>query len=181
MGAMASLFYFNSDPGWDNWALYFFGSYGLGALAWWASRAAREGRSATLLVGAMLLLGGLALEIDFRSRIAVSLAVSLALFAVYRHRPSLTARNMPVLNYLARISYGVFLVHFPVCVLVNAMFTHWGAPSALVQGAGMLFAWAASVGAGALFHHAVEIPLGRLIALPSTLDAKGARLPKAVS
>ena len=35
--ATASLFWFNRDARWDNWAIYFFGSYGLGAAAWWAS------------------------------------------------------------------------------------------------------------------------------------------------
>jgi len=34
---LASLFWFNRDPAWDTCALYFFGSYGLGAAAWWAS------------------------------------------------------------------------------------------------------------------------------------------------
>ena len=36
-GVAASLLYFNRDADWDVWAPYFFGSYGLGALAWWAS------------------------------------------------------------------------------------------------------------------------------------------------
>ncbi|MFC7513544.1 acyltransferase family protein [Herbaspirillum sp. GCM10030257] len=181
LGVAASLFYFNCDPAWDNWAPYFFGSYGLGALAWWASQAAREGKSAMMLVGAMILLGGLALEIEFRSRIAVSLAISLALFAVYRYRQSVTGWNIPLLNYLARISYGVFLMHFPVCVLVNAVFTHWGSPSPLVQGGGMLFAWMTSILAGALFHHFIEIPLGRLIALPPRIDVKSGHRPEVVS
>jgi peptidoglycan/LPS O-acetylase OafA/YrhL len=35
--AIASLFYFNRDSAWDDWALYFFGSYALGVLAWWVS------------------------------------------------------------------------------------------------------------------------------------------------
>ena len=35
--AGASLLYFNLDADWDVWAPYFLGSYGLGALAWWAS------------------------------------------------------------------------------------------------------------------------------------------------
>jgi peptidoglycan/LPS O-acetylase OafA/YrhL len=181
LGVAASLFYFNRDQAWDNWAPYFLGSYGLGALAWWASQAAREGKSAAMLVGGMILLGGLALEIDFRSRIAVSLAVSLGLFAVYRQQASVTGWNIPVLNYLARISYGVFLMHFPVCVLVNAMFTHWGTPSPLVQGGGMLFAWMASILTGALFHHFIEIPLGRVIALPPRPGSKSGLRPEAVS
>jgi len=32
-----SLLVFNTDPGWDNWAVYFFAAYALGALAWWGT------------------------------------------------------------------------------------------------------------------------------------------------
>ncbi len=35
---LASLFFFNLDSDWDNWAVYFFGAYGVGALAYWLSR-----------------------------------------------------------------------------------------------------------------------------------------------
>jgi hypothetical protein len=33
-----------------------------------------------------------------------------------------------------------------------------------LQGAGVVWAWAASVAAGAVFHHWVEAPLGRFLA-----------------
>ncbi|WP_233575681.1 acyltransferase family protein [Noviherbaspirillum saxi] len=172
VGIAASLFYFNPDPQWDNWAPYFFGSYGLGALAWLASRGMRSSTGSALLIGIMILLGGLALEFDFRSRIALALAVSLALAMVYGGAQAAVRWEVPGLHYLARISYSVFLIHFPVCVLVNTLFTCIGSSSPLVQGIGMLVAWVASIAAGALFHRWVEIPLGRLIALP--------KLPKPV-
>ena len=35
--ALASLFFFNRDSDWDNWALYFMGAYTLGAITCWAS------------------------------------------------------------------------------------------------------------------------------------------------
>ena len=38
---LASLFFFNRDEDWDNWALYFFGAYGMGAAAFWAGNARR--------------------------------------------------------------------------------------------------------------------------------------------
>jgi peptidoglycan/LPS O-acetylase OafA/YrhL len=65
-------------------------------------------------------------------------------------------------QYLGRISYAVFLVHFPVCLLINAVFTRFGDASPLVQGCGMLVAWSASIVAGGAFHRWVEIPLGRM-------------------
>jgi len=73
--ALASLFGFNRDAAWDNWAIYFFGSYGLGAAAWWASA---RGRLAAWL-GVMATIAIAALVVDFRLRIAVALAVALAL------------------------------------------------------------------------------------------------------
>ncbi|MER2504530.1 MAG: acyltransferase family protein, partial [Azonexus sp.] len=33
--AVVALFWFNRNENLDNWAIYFFGSYGLGAAAWW--------------------------------------------------------------------------------------------------------------------------------------------------
>lgn len=159
--AAASLFYFNRDPDWDNWALYFAGSYGLGTLAWWASAPDRSNFGFALLVAAMLMLGGLALEVDFRSRIAVALTMSLLLVAVYRYRLSLPLRRLPMLEGFGRISYAVFLVHFPVCLIINALFTRYAPPLPVSQGIGMLLAWAASIAAGAVFYRWIEIPLGR--------------------
>ena len=65
-------------------------------------------------------------------------------------------------GYLGRISYSVFLLNFPVALVVNALFTRYGSADPLVQTLGVLLAWLACNLAGAAFHHAVEQPLGRL-------------------
>jgi peptidoglycan/LPS O-acetylase OafA/YrhL len=163
LGCAASLFYFNLDGDWDAWAPYFLGSYGLGILAWWAATPQRSWLGSAWLTGALLLLGGIALQVEFRGRIAVALTVALLLVLVYRGGPNWSARRQPVLAYLGKISYAVFLVHFSVCLLVNALFTHFGATTPLVQGGGMLLALAGSFAAGAAFHRWVEVPLARLI------------------
>jgi surface polysaccharide O-acyltransferase-like enzyme len=72
IGVSASLLYFNRDADWDVWAPYFFGSYGLGALAWWASDPKRKHGAVTLLLLMMVLPAVLALGVDFRSRIAAA-------------------------------------------------------------------------------------------------------------
>lgn len=173
----ASLMYFNLNPEWDVWAPYFFGSYGLGVLAWWASDVKRSPLVAAVLLSAILLLGGMALELEFRSRIAVALAVALALVAACRWRVTFPGQNLAITGFLGRISYSLFLVHFPVCLVVNAAFARFMPADAWIQGAGVLLAWASSVAAGELFHRYVEVPLGRLFATESTSSAQAKNLP----
>jgi peptidoglycan/LPS O-acetylase OafA/YrhL len=159
-----SLFYFNRDAGWDNYGAYFFGSYGLGVLAWWASDPGRRPQSVTALVLLMLAPAVLALAIDFRIRIAVALVVACVLFLFGRTRlASCSSLGWTVVNYLAKISYSVFLVHFPVCLVMNAVFTHFVPEQAHLQALGTLGAWLASLAAGAAFCRWVETPLGRLL------------------
>jgi peptidoglycan/LPS O-acetylase OafA/YrhL len=72
-------------------------------------------------------------------------------------------RFLGVLHYLGRISYAVFLLHFPVCLVVNAVFTEFVPPEPWPQALGVLLAWTGSVAVGALFHHLAEAPLMRWI------------------
>lgn len=168
IGTAASLLVFNRDPDWDNWAPYFFGSYGLGALAWWASERYRGTAGAPVLTLAMVVLGVLALELDFRSRIALALCIALAIVAVCRGTLRLPGQDSVLMAYMGRISYGVFLMHFPVSLVVNAAFTRFGTPVPEIQATGVLLAWTASLVAGATFHHWVELPLGRVTSGAST-------------
>lgn len=161
-GAAASLFVFNRNPGLDAWAPYFFGSYGLGVLAWWAVDRQR-GPAPAVLTAVILLLGVPALLVDFRGRIVVALATALALVVVCRGLLRVPGQQTRVAAFLGRISYSLFLVHFPVCLVVNAAFTRFAPAVPEVQAAGVLVAWTASVGAGALFHRWIELPLGKLV------------------
>jgi peptidoglycan/LPS O-acetylase OafA/YrhL len=162
VGVGASLLYFNRDPAWDMWALYFFGSYGLGVLAWWLIDAARCRTGVALLLAAILLPAMIALALDFRIRIAVAFATALVLVAVFRCGLRLPGQRFPLIGFLGRISYAVFLVHFPVCLVVNAAFTRFAPADPALQAIGVLLAWAASVAAGAVFHRWVEVPLAAL-------------------
>lgn len=184
-----SLFYFNRDAGFDNWGAYFFGSYGLGVFAWWASDPKRHPHGVTALLLLMLAPAMLALAIDFRIRIAVALVVAGVLFLFGRTRlTSCTSLGWTLVNYLAKISYSVFLVHFPVCLIVNAAFTRFVPEQAHLQALGALTAWLASLVAGAAFCRWVEAPLGKMLVgftkqpvvraparVPSRLSAKVVR------
>lgn len=163
VGVTFSLLYFNLDADWDNWAPYFFGSYGLGMLAWWASDPARKPGAMSVLMCMMAVPVLLGLAIDYRSRIALALVVACALFLFGRARTPAQGRAWTVINALGRISYAVFLVHFPVSLLVNAWFTAYVPLAPEWQALGMLTAWSASLLAGAAFYRWVEVPLGRVV------------------
>jgi len=172
-GVSASLFYFNRDAAWDAWAPYFFGSYGLGVIAWWARDLGRRPAVVALLLAAILLPTLYALTIDFRSRIALALLVACALVLVSRRGVLLSRQRFAWIRSFGRISYSIFLVHFPVCLVVNAAFAKFVPARPLLQAGGMALAWAASLAAGALFYRWVEIPLSRLL---SRSPEKGAPL-----
>lgn len=157
-----SLTYFNLDADWDNWAPYFFGSYGLGLMAWWAGDPRRKPGTASLLVAMAFLPVLAALALDFRSRIAVAMAVACVLVLFGRAKTTSGGNVWSVVNGLAKISYSVFLIHFPVCLLVNSAFTRFVPPEPELQAFGMLVAWGASLAAGAVFFSLVESPLARL-------------------
>lgn len=150
--AVASLFHFNRMQAWDDWALYFFGAYALGVLAYWAT----EQEQATAWLSALAALTIAALAFDFRSRIAVALLVAL-LLAAGRLMPAFSQRlDLRPLAFLGNISYALFLVHYPVCLVVNAVLGRLAPGNPLAHASGLLFAWAASLGAGILFHRHVE-------------------------
>jgi peptidoglycan/LPS O-acetylase OafA/YrhL len=168
IGVSLSLFYFNRDADWDVWAPYFFGSYGLGALAWWASDPSRKHGAVTWLLLMMALPVVAALAVDFRSRIAVAAVVACVLYLFGRARlVSYTGGALSLVNGLAKISFSVFLVHFPVCLIVNAAFERFALELPYVQAVGMLVAWGVSLVAGAAFYRWVESPLGRVLAVPA--------------
>ena len=153
--AISSLFWFNRDADWDNWALYFFGSYGLGAAAWWAS--SRKQMSSWLGVIATIAIA--ALVLDFRLRIALALAVALVLG--FSRRSGLLERwpDAKPLAFLGQISYSVFLVHFPICLIANALFANLGFTSPTAAVFGLFLAWTASIAGGTLFYRWIESPV----------------------
>lgn len=149
---LASLFVFNLEARLDVWAPYFFASYAMGAIAFWATRGPR---SALWLV-ALVLVVLAAVALEFRPRILVALGTALVL--AMGTQGALTTRwirEFP-LAYAARIAYSVFLVHFAVCLLVNALWTRLLPTDPWVQLVGVVAAWGCSVAAGAGVHRYVE-------------------------
>jgi peptidoglycan/LPS O-acetylase OafA/YrhL len=152
--ASASLFWFNRNAGWDNWALYFFGSYGLGAAAWWASE--RRQLSAWLGVIATVVIA--ALIVDFRLRILLALGVALLLGFGRRTGFLEQWPNARPLAFLGQISYSLFLVHFPVLLLANGLYAQLELSSPGSAILGLMLALAASIVAANYFYRWIESP-----------------------
>ncbi len=151
---LASLFGFNRDDLWDETALYFFGAFGLGILCSWALRLPRP----QLWLGLLTLTAVAALAVDFRERIAVATGVMLFLAVAARSGLLHTLPLPAAVSRLAQISYSVFLVHFPLSLLVNAAVSGFFPANPVVNALGMLLALAVSITAGAEFHRRVERP-----------------------
>ncbi|MEY2952470.1 MAG: hypothetical protein RLZZ401_557 [Pseudomonadota bacterium] len=152
-----SLGYFNLDTRWDTTALYFAGSYGMGVLAYWGgSELPTPWRKACLAV--LVLSGVVGLTWAFRERIMLAWAVALVL-ALLARRASLVGLRYPVaapLLSLGRMSYSVFLIHYPICLLVNAGMGRWWPDQPAVNALGWAVAFVLSLLAARLMHRFVE-------------------------
>lgn len=149
-GGALSLLVFNRMPDQDMWAWYFWGSYSLGMCAFWAARAPRAWAWGL----GMAAVGLLALWLEFRARIAVALVAALLLMAV--KRLGVAWRGADWLPRLGQISYSVFLVHFSVCLLVNAVVNHLWPDAPWPNLLGMVLAFGLSIAAGRLLYLRVE-------------------------
>ncbi|MCH7342586.1 acyltransferase family protein [Pelomonas sp. CA6] len=171
-----AMLWFNRLPELDTIAPYFFGAYGLGALVHWLSLSGRPRRWMALL----LALGGVALWLEFRERLALALCTA-ALLALWLRRPQWNAwlERRPALAAgiaaAGRHSYALFLTHFAVLLLLNAAFDRMDPQAPLWAGVYALAAWLLCNAASLPFHRWVERPAGRLGQLVSPAPRLAAR------
>lgn len=154
--ASVSLYVINRDTSWDIYAPYFFGVYMLGAAAFWATA---PGRSPLWLVLVAAIVAG-ALAIHFRERVAFAALIALAICVV---RCSGLIKRWPesrVLAFLGRISFSVFLIHYPVSMLMNAAVQPLFGDHPVANIGGLVVTWILSVAAGAVFYRYVESRVG---------------------
>ena len=161
--AAASLLLFNRHAGLDFTALYFFGSYALGLLAFWVVRAIQTDRkrSAAWMLMVMLTLIAAALLLDFRLRIPLAAVTALGLVMLSLRPLGATAvRGLQRIGLLklGEMSYSIFLIHFPVVLLVNAISSRFWPGQLLPNALGLVAAFGLSLLAGAGLWRLVESP-----------------------
>ena len=171
--ALMSLFFFNRQPGLDTTALYFFAPYALGMLAFWITARASEpmrARWAMLLA----LVCALALVLDFRARIALAMTVALLLIwlqASWQSGRPPAGLGLRWLDQIGLRSYSIFLIHFPVFVLVNAVVSHFWPTHLVANVLGLLAAFTLSLLAGALLYRGVEARGSAALRRPQATNA----------
>lgn len=165
MLTMASLVWIRTWSDWDNWAPYFYNAYGVGLLMGWLTRRQHQALL-WVRVALVAVLGVLVwqLVVTLNGRLAVILAVAallwVASFPVARVVPNRLGGLKPLLGtaitYLGATSFALFLVHFPVSMLVNAAQDRfdWTSPQDGVMA--MAFAWFCSMLLADVFYRFVE-------------------------
>ena len=152
--AAISLFWFNRHERYDDWAIYFFGAYGMGAVAYYAGQ--REHSNAWLWLNITIAMT--AILIDFRLRILIAALTALSLFFTRNMQIKEHVKQQRLIHYLGSISYALFLVHFSVLMLANAVFSWLNPTNSVLACIFILFTWAASLLLADLFHRKIEKP-----------------------
>jgi peptidoglycan/LPS O-acetylase OafA/YrhL len=161
----ASLWWWNLHANLDDHGVYFFGSYGLGMLAWEARR-----RLSLTTPGArgpwwtawalLLVLGGVAWCLEPRWRVATAWAVACLLVFVpaawFAAQAPGTVWWRSMVQWLSTVSYSVFLIHFGVSLAVSAGVTAWWPDVLWANLLGMLASLLLSLAGGALLYALVE-------------------------
>lgn len=153
-----SLWWWNRHPELEDLNLYFLGAYGLGYLAY----AVRHAHATKIGVWAIVLLGAVAWWLEPRWRVATAWGVAICLACAPQAWWSGTGQSLSPwrqgMAWLSRVSYSVFVVHFAVSLVVNAVVTHIWPAHVWVNALGMLTSLTLSLVAGAWLYEKVEKP-----------------------
>jgi peptidoglycan/LPS O-acetylase OafA/YrhL len=166
---LVSVFWWNRVPRLDCFAIYFLFSYVLGMGVAWVKHGTLPAAAFWAYLGAT----ALALQVDFRQRLVVVI-VTAAVLALAQGQRRLTGLASPrPLRMLADMSYSLFLIHFPTCLVVNAWWSRHVRADPWLALLGMGMAWILSLAAAFLFHHLVEKRLSDLRPAGSRIRHRG--------
>lgn len=151
--AVFSLFYANLNAGWDVWGIYFFPYFFMGVVVWRSKNGTQ-----TLEFWLYQALFLIAMAFEWRWRLSIAMLVGyLLLWSLKSGWIVRWPRHARIL-WLGKISYSLFLVHFPVLILVAALWAHLGWTSPLLASLGLLLAFVASIAAASGFYRWIEQP-----------------------
>lgn len=160
----ASLIWIRTWQDWDNWAPYFYNAYGVGLLVGWLGLREHAGlRWVRWMLIAVLGVLCWQLLVTLNGRLVVILLTAMLLW-LSSHPVGRATAALPIwegrlgaaIHYLGATSYALFLLHFPVSMLVNAAQDRfdWTTPAAGLMAMGL--AWLGSMLAADVFYRTVE-------------------------
>ena len=159
--AILSLFLWNGAVAHETYATYFFGIVFLGTLAGLAV----AGRIQPVIFWAYVAAVAIAVVVQRRPHPAVALIAGVAIYLLARRQPSAASRadSLPLLGWLGKISYSLFLIHYPTIWAVTSVARGIGGDAATASWPSLVAAVAASLVAAVLLHRLVEVPTLALV------------------
>jgi peptidoglycan/LPS O-acetylase OafA/YrhL len=131
----------------DVWAIYFLGSYGLGALVEWS----RENKRARWCLVATIVWLLVDVAIEPRARPLVALVTAIALLRWASLNVSIWRNRMvQAIAWGSDVSYGVFVAHFAVIIVASGLWQLGGYDGTSVALAACVLTWMVAVGVGAM-------------------------------
>jgi peptidoglycan/LPS O-acetylase OafA/YrhL len=152
-----SLLWWSGNESLDDYAVYFYGSYGLGYLAYKSREIGFSRKTWALVLGLALL----AWWLDPRWRLVTALWVAALLARApqsWLDASGAHNRLTQILQWLSQRSYSIFVIHFAVSLAINAFVTHFWPEQLWPNGLGMLASLGLSLCAGAALFKWVEQP-----------------------
>lgn len=193
--AFASLFLWRPLESTEHWVIHFLWMFFLGMIAWWTLD-----RTLPLWVFVSVVVVGvgqiafdLACDLAFERGLkfqtyqnSVALTTAVMIYIAGRFNRMQSWLNWPWLQYISKISYSLYLIHFPVChLLTSAGWRLFGDDPTTVQAmAIMAISYATSIFAAHWMYLWVEEPSNRISAMLKKLPARkpsiDTRLPQSV-
>ena len=163
--ALLSLFLWNGAVAHETYATYFFGIVFLGTLAGLAV-AGRIQPAIFWAYVAAVAVAAVAAVVQSRPHLAVAVVAGVAIYLLARRQPSAASRadSLPLLGWLGRISYALFLIHYPTIWAVTSVARGIGGDAATASWPSLVAAVAASLVAAVLLHRLVEVPTLAVVA-----------------
>jgi peptidoglycan/LPS O-acetylase OafA/YrhL len=150
--AISSLFWFNRYPRFDAFAVYFFGSFFLGMLL----NEVLEARVSLRWGIAYFTLVIIAAWLYPRPRLLVAATTAVCMYLAARREVLFRWMRNPVIHYLGRISFSLYLIHFPILLLVNAWYFRNLALTPQMAIWALILAYFLSLVASSGFYYGVE-------------------------
>lgn len=169
--ALMSLFVWNGDYHNDMWIIRFFCMFFLGASAWWALD--RRIPAALFWVYVAAFAGRILLQSsragwsdDLTVGLMAAIVAGVATYIAGRQGRLGSWLNVGVLQYLGRISYSLYLIHFPMSHVITTLGSQvsGNSPSPAVATMWLVLALVASLAAAHIMYILVEAPSVRFAA-----------------
>jgi peptidoglycan/LPS O-acetylase OafA/YrhL len=156
--ALLSVFVWNLDAAQEVWVWYFLGALYLGVVGAWGLAGRVPGWVFWAYAGAV----ALGLAVAWRERLALALATGVLIYIIGRAGRLDGRASRSPLRGLGRISYSLFLVHYPTTWAVESLGLRFWDKSLATALLGMATSFVASLAAAVVFYRLVERPSLRL-------------------